>query len=105
MGVGKESDIYLVTSPLPCPTTTTTTTNHSLALSRTPTATSITTTSSPHQPPVQAILKIHRLGRTSFRSLRNNRSYHGNRSHCTWQHLSRLSAAKEYAAMRALHAA
>lgn len=83
MGVGKESDIYLVMSPSAKPE------NSSKG---------DTTTI-----PEQAILKLHRLGRTSFRSLSNNRAYQGSREHCTWQQLSKLSAQKEFAAMRALY--
>lgn len=93
MGVGKESDIYLVTSPeepLPAETASDDKPN---------------TQSSNSRAPVQAILKIHRLGRTSFRSLTRNRAYHGNRQHCSWMYLSRLSAQKEFAAMKALYEA
>ena len=84
---GKESDIYLVTTPS--------------------ISTSSAAASNPNLPPQrdQAVFKIHRLGRTSFRTLKTNRAYHGNRAHCTWQHLSQLSARKEHAAMRALYAA
>ncbi|KAL9061162.1 MAG: hypothetical protein Q9162_000307 [Coniocarpon cinnabarinum] len=75
MGVGKESDIILVTSPSPIHAT-----QH-----------------------VEAILKIHRLGRTSFRTVANNRSYLGKRLHTSWQYLSRLSAQREVNAMRLLY--
>lgn len=83
MGVGKESDIYLVMSP-------------------SQSSSAATNTNGPVTPE-QAILKLHRLGRTSFRTLSNNRAYQGNRVHCTWQQLSKLSAQKEYAAMQALY--
>ena len=76
MGVGKESDILLVTSAM-------SNADHPIR-------------------PAESILKIHRLGRTSFRSAKNNRAYHGNRTHCSWQQLSRLSAQREYAAMSSL---
>lgn len=86
MGVGKESDILLVTSPPP------------------PSVNALQDT--PLSLPVQSILKIHRLGRTSFRTASNNRSYKGDRhAHCSWQHLSQLSARKEYAAMCVLREA
>ena len=84
MGVGKESDVYLVTVA--------------------PETVGIDTPGQEDKA-VQAVLKIHRLGRTSFRSVSNNRSYHGRRSHASWQYLSRLSAQKEFTAMRALHTA
>lgn len=55
----------------------------------------------------QRILKIHRLGRISFRSVRSNRDYlrrqkHGHGGGGGWMYLSRLAAEKEYAFMRAL---
>ena len=74
LGVGKESDIMLVTSP----------------------STDIVGAQ------MQAVLKIHRLGRVSFRSVARNRDYLGKRSHTSWQYLSRLSAQKEHLAMRTL---
>ncbi|KNC53496.1 atypical/RIO/RIO2 protein kinase [Thecamonas trahens ATCC 50062] len=53
----------------------------------------------------QMVLKLHRLGRTSFRTIKNNRDYHGNRSHASWLYLSRLSAKREFDYMSALHTA
>ncbi|XP_033829046.1 serine/threonine-protein kinase RIO2 [Periophthalmus magnuspinnatus] len=69
MGVGKESDIFIVASP-----------NGE-----------------------QYALKLHRLGRTSFRNLKNKRDYHKHRRNMSWLYLSRLSAMKEYAYMKALY--
>lgn len=69
MGVGKESDIYVVASP-----------NGE-----------------------QYALKLHRLGRTSFRNLKNKRDYHKHRKNMSWLYLSRLSAMKEFAYMKALY--
>ncbi|KAM9360463.1 serine/threonine-protein kinase RIO2 [Symphorus nematophorus] len=69
MGVGKESDIYIVASP-----------NGE-----------------------QYALKLHRLGRTSFRNLKNKRDYHKHRKNMSWLYLSRLSATKEFAYMKALY--
>uniref|UniRef100_A0A3B5ME92 Serine/threonine-protein kinase RIO2 n=1 Tax=Xiphophorus couchianus TaxID=32473 RepID=A0A3B5ME92_9TELE len=69
MGVGKESDIYIVASP-----------NEE-----------------------QYALKLHRLGRTSFRNLKNKRDYHKHRKNMSWLYLSRLSAMKEFAYMKALY--
>ena len=51
----------------------------------------------------QLCLKLHRLGRTSFRQLKNKRDYHKHRSSMSWLYLSRLSAVKEFAYMKALH--
>lgn len=48
------------------------------------------------------VLKFHRLGRNSFRQLKNKRDYLKHRQTCNWLYLSRLSAMKEYAYMKAL---
>jgi RIO kinase 2 len=50
----------------------------------------------------QKILKIHRLGRISFRTVKTNRDYLKRRQGGSWMYLSRLSAMKEYAFMQAL---
>lgn len=68
IGVGKESDIYVVASP----------------------------------GGVQRVLKIHRLGRISFRTVKANRDYLRNRSSGSWMYMSRLAALKEFAFMTAL---
>ncbi|KAK4996925.1 hypothetical protein LTR28_000026, partial [Elasticomyces elasticus] len=68
IGVGKESDIYVVADPNG----------------------------------TQRVLKIHRLGRISFRTVKTNRDYLRNRSSASWMYLSRLAAMKEYAFMRVL---
>ncbi|KAJ8405587.1 hypothetical protein AAFF_G00315670 [Aldrovandia affinis] len=69
IGVGKESDIYIVAN----------------------------------SEGEQYALKLHRLGRTSFRNLKNKRDYHKHRNKMSWLYLSRLSAMKEYAYMKALY--
>ncbi|XP_075397423.1 serine/threonine-protein kinase RIO2 [Tenrec ecaudatus] len=69
MGVGKESDIYIVAN----------------------------------EEGNQFALKLHRLGRTSFRNLKNKRDYHKHRHNVSWLYLSRLSAMKEFAYMKALY--
>ncbi|XP_062040943.1 serine/threonine-protein kinase RIO2-like [Lepus europaeus] len=69
MGVGKESDIYIVAN----------------------------------EEGQQFALKLHRLGRTFFRNLKNKRDYHKHRHNVSWLYLSRLSAMKEFAYMNALH--
>lgn len=68
IGVGKESDIYIVASD-----------------------------------DSQLALKLHRLGRTCFRQLKNKRDYHKHRKNVSWLYLSRLSAMKEFAYMKALY--
>ncbi|KAI1302958.1 Rio2, N-terminal-domain-containing protein [Xylaria venustula] len=50
----------------------------------------------------QRILKIHRLGRISFRTVKANRDYLRKRQGGSWMYLSRLAAEREYAFMRAL---
>ncbi|KAK3294792.1 Rio2, N-terminal-domain-containing protein [Chaetomium fimeti] len=50
----------------------------------------------------QKVLKIHRLGRISFRTVKTNRDYLKNRQSGSWMYLSRLAAIKEYAFMQAL---
>lgn len=48
-------------------------------------------------------LKLHRLGRTCFRNVRNKRDYHGKRKKISWLYLSRISATREFAYMKALY--
>ncbi|KAK9821645.1 hypothetical protein WJX74_003707 [Apatococcus lobatus] len=47
-------------------------------------------------------LKVHRLGRTSFRAVKSKRDYLKHRSSFSWLYLSRLAAAREYSFMVAL---
>lgn len=49
------------------------------------------------------IIKIERLGRTSFRTVKTNRDYQGKRKHISWMYLSKLAAEKEWAFLKALH--
>ena len=51
----------------------------------------------------QMALKLHRLGRTSFRDVKSKRDYLGKRTQYNWLYLSRLAAVKEYQFMVALH--
>lgn len=48
----------------------------------------------------QHVLKIHRLGRISFRKVKENRDYLRNRNSGSWMYMSRLAALKEYAFMK-----
>lgn len=70
VGCGKESDIYVVTTPE----------NRELAM------------------------KMHRLGRTSFRAVKSKRDYLKKKKAKSWLYLSRLAAMKEYAFMKVLYA-
>lgn len=47
-------------------------------------------------------LKLHRLGRTCFRKVKEKRDYHKGRKSMSWLYLSRISATKEFAYMKAL---
>ncbi|PFH35058.1 RIO1 family protein [Besnoitia besnoiti] len=50
------------------------------------------------------VLKLHRLGRVSFRSIKRNRDYLQHRQHASWLYLARLAALKEFSYLKALHA-
>ena len=69
IGVGKESDIYIVST----------------------------------EDDQRRVLKIHRLGRISFRKIKEKRDYMGKRKSASWMYMSRLAAEKEYAFMQILH--
>ncbi|CAM0953584.1 unnamed protein product [Alopecurus aequalis] len=47
-------------------------------------------------------MKLHRLGRTSFRAVKSKRDYLAHRRSFNWLYLSRLVALKEFAFMKAL---
>lgn len=71
IGVGKESDIFVVASP----------------------------------GGRRLVLKIHRLGRISFRTVKANRDYLRNRHSGSWMYMSTLAARKEYTFMCSLREA
>jgi RIO kinase 2 len=48
----------------------------------------------------QRVLKIHRLGRISFRSVKKNRDYLRKRNSASWMYMSRLAAEREYQFMK-----
>ncbi|KAG6516210.1 hypothetical protein ZIOFF_026663 [Zingiber officinale] len=48
------------------------------------------------------VMKLHRLGRMSFRAVKSKRDYLKHRSSYNWLYLSRLAALKEFAFMKAL---
>ncbi len=52
-----------------------------------------------------AIIKIARLGRTSFRAVKNKRDYVKYKSHYNWLYLSRLSAMNEFKFLSGLYEA
>ena len=49
------------------------------------------------------VLKIHRLGRISFRKIKEKRDYMGKRKSASWMYMSRLAAQKEFAFMQILY--
>jgi RIO kinase 2 len=49
------------------------------------------------------VLKLARLGRTSFRTIKINRDYLQNKTHYNWLYLSKIASLKEYFFMQALH--
>jgi RIO kinase 2 len=51
----------------------------------------------------QAVLKLQRLGRTSFRNIKEKRDYLRHRHTSSWLYMSRLAALKEYAFMCVLY--
>ncbi|KAF4319436.1 hypothetical protein BBO99_00002101 [Phytophthora kernoviae] len=51
----------------------------------------------------EVAIKFHRLGRTSFRAVKSKRDYLKNRKSVSWFYMSRLSAMKEYAFLKALY--
>ncbi|KAI9490670.1 RIO1 family-domain-containing protein [Zychaea mexicana] len=69
IGVGKESDIYLVAD----------------------------------DDENQLVLKLQRLGRVSFRTIKSKRDYLQKRKSASWMYMSRLAAMKEFAFMKVLH--
>ncbi|TKR63165.1 hypothetical protein L596_027030 [Steinernema carpocapsae] len=48
------------------------------------------------------VLKFHRLGRTSFRKIKEKRDYLKKRRACNWLYLARLAAQKEFSFLKAL---
>lgn len=53
----------------------------------------------------KCVLKLHRLGRISFRRVKEKRDYLIGRTATNWLYLSRLAAEREYQYLTALHAA
>ncbi|KAF9270282.1 RIO1-domain-containing protein [Marasmius fiardii PR-910] len=51
----------------------------------------------------EMVLKLHRLGRLSFRTIKQNRDYLGKRKSASWMYMSRLAAQKEWAFMKVLY--
>lgn len=48
-------------------------------------------------------LKIYRIGRTSFKNVKNLRSFQGERKHISWLYVNRLAAKKEFEALSKIY--
>ncbi|CAH8517069.1 unnamed protein product [Schistosoma turkestanicum] len=48
------------------------------------------------------VVKFHRLGRTSFRKVKEKREYHQHRNNCSWLYLDRLASKREFIMMQSL---
>lgn len=104
IGVGKESDIYFVTGD-----------DYEEASQDNKSITTAKSSSSRYSKYSQRtyqeerktqrvyVLKLQRLGRVSFKSIKNNRDYMGKRKNASWLYISRIAALKEYAFMKALY--
>ncbi|CAL1300892.1 unnamed protein product [Larinioides sclopetarius] len=51
----------------------------------------------------EMVLKLHRLGRISFKKIKEKRDYHQHRNSASWLYLARLAAVKEFHFMQALY--
>lgn len=102
IGVGKESDIYLVHGTHHFETNETSTADKEEEEEEEPVDLVDNCARVSPQEYQERVLKIQRLGRTSFRSVKTNRDYHQHRSSCSWLYLSRLAAGLEYRFMKAL---
>lgn len=86
IGVGKEADVYLAVAGADC--------GRSAVQDD---------TQQPSSFPAEGdyvVVKFHRLGRTSFRRVREKRSYHQHRQTRSWLYLDRLASQRELAMMK-----
>lgn len=91
IGVGKESDVYLAVAGETCG-------RHDEQSNK-----ELENTGKYTVPPANGeyiVIKFHRLGRTSFRKVREKREYHQGRNTCSWLYLDRLAAKREYEMMK-----
>ncbi|KAM3188491.1 hypothetical protein ACTXT7_000188 [Hymenolepis weldensis] len=94
IGVGKESDVYLAVAGETCG-------RHDEQSNK-----ELENTGKYTVPPANGeyiVIKFHRLGRTSFRKVREKREYHQGRNTCSWLYLDRLAAKREYEIMKILY--
>jgi RIO kinase 2 len=104
IGVGKEADVMLATAPIAAPER-----KPGEEGGRERTSPAENEEREEEQEEEECVIKIHRLGRISFRRVKAQRDYHRGRptagAGTGWQQLSQLAAAREHAVLRALHAA
>jgi RIO kinase 2 len=93
IGVGKESDIYVVCDPE----------GEQRVLKLHRSVNSLSLLGPPLTIFVTLTLLYDRLGRISFRAIKSKRDYLGKRKSASWMYMSRLAAQKEWAFMKILH--
>ncbi|CAH8546663.1 unnamed protein product [Heterobilharzia americana] len=88
VGAGKESDVYTAIAGVRCGRPTEESEN---SLTEFPDVGEV------------VIVKFHRLGRTSFRKVKDKREYHQHRNKCSWLYLDRLASKREFQMMQGLY--
>ncbi|KAA3675490.1 RIO kinase 2 [Paragonimus westermani] len=83
IGAGKESDVYLAVAGAAC------------GVQKGDSSSPLVVPGSP------VVVKFHRLGRTSFRKVKEKRDYHQHRNTCSWLYLDRLASQREFSMMKA----
>ncbi|KAF7234854.1 hypothetical protein EG68_10936 [Paragonimus skrjabini miyazakii] len=84
IGAGKESDVYLAVAGATC------------GVQKGDSSDPLVVPGSP------VVVKFHRLGRTSFRKVKEKRDYHQHRNTCSWLYLDRLASQREFSMMKVL---
>ncbi|KAF8567514.1 hypothetical protein P879_07538 [Paragonimus westermani] len=84
IGAGKESDVYLAVAGATC------------GMQKGDSSGPLVVPGSP------VVVKFHRLGRTSFRKVKEKRDYHQHRNTCSWLYLDRLASQREFSMMKVL---
>ena len=92
IGIGKESDIYICRGPVPRDEEEKKEEEQSDSLAEFET------------PMRTMVIKLARLGRVSFRAVKEKRDYLKHRTTSNWLYLSRLASMKEFGFMKVLHA-
>lgn len=85
IGAGKESDVYIAAAGARCGRPSDGSEGHLVDF--------------PNEGD-SVVVKFHRLGRTSFRKVKEKREYHQHRSSCSWLYLDRLASKREFVMMQ-----